>query len=63
MYVDRKYLKNRMTGMNAKTAKILGKFATFKGVSEKQLKREWQGLSQFDKDKKRQEILKELVKK
>ncbi|WP_167884126.1 hypothetical protein [Leptospira idonii] len=49
--------------MNSKTAKILGKFATLKGVSEKQLKREWLALSHVDKDKKRQEILKELVKK
>ncbi|MDZ4728058.1 MAG: hypothetical protein SH817_18030 [Leptospira sp.] len=48
--------------MNAKTAKILGKYAVLKGVSEKQLKREWQSLSQFDKDKKRQDILKEIVK-
>ncbi|MCU0823405.1 MAG: hypothetical protein O9301_15850 [Leptospira sp.] len=49
--------------MNSKTAKILGKYATLKGTSEKQLKREWLSLSQNEKDKKRQEILKELVKK
>ncbi|ABZ96394.1 MULTISPECIES: hypothetical protein [Leptospira] len=49
--------------MNAKTAKILGKYATFKGVSEKQLKRDWLSLSHIEKDKKRQEILKEIAKK
>ncbi|GBF51117.1 hypothetical protein LPTSP4_26480 [Leptospira ryugenii] len=48
--------------MNSKTAKLLGKYAVQKGVSEKQLKREWLSLSQFEKDKKRQEILKEIVK-
>ncbi|MCZ8157571.1 MAG: hypothetical protein O9264_15720 [Leptospira sp.] len=48
--------------MNAKTAKIIGKFAILKGIPEKQIKREWSSLSQNDKDKKRQEILKELVK-
>ncbi len=48
--------------MNAKTAKLLGKFATQKGISEKQLKRDWMSLPQNEKDKKRQEILKEIVK-
>jgi hypothetical protein len=48
--------------MNAKTAKIIGKYAILKGISEKQLKRDWLSLSQTDKDKKRQEILKEIVK-
>lgn len=48
--------------MNQKTVKLLKKYATMKGISEKQIKREWQGQSNLAKDKKRQEMLKELVK-
>ncbi|WP_167880162.1 hypothetical protein [Leptospira fletcheri] len=48
--------------MNQKTAKLLKKYAEAKGFSEKQLKREWLVLNQQQKDAKRQEILKDLVK-
>ncbi|MCG9873941.1 MAG: hypothetical protein MH321_04050 [Leptospiraceae bacterium] len=48
--------------MNAKTVKLLKKFATLKGISDKQIKREWLGKSPVEKDKKKQEILKELTK-
>ncbi|PJZ71276.1 hypothetical protein CH373_01880 [Leptospira perolatii] len=48
--------------MNQKTSKLLKKYAEAKGISEKQMKREWLVLNQQQKDKKRQEILKELVK-
>ncbi|WP_167882063.1 MULTISPECIES: hypothetical protein [Leptospira] len=49
--------------MNQKTAKLLKKYAEAKGINEKQIKREWLVLNEFQKDQKRQEILKELVKK
>ncbi|EQA35646.1 hypothetical protein LEP1GSC050_3636 [Leptospira broomii serovar Hurstbridge str. 5399] len=48
--------------MNQKTAKLIKKYAEAKGISEKQIKREWLVLNQQQKDAKRQEILKELVK-
>ncbi len=48
--------------MNQKTAKLLKKYAEAKGINEKQIKREWLVLDQTQKDQKRQEILKELVK-
>ncbi|MBE7412733.1 MAG: hypothetical protein L6Q54_02055 [Leptospiraceae bacterium] len=49
--------------MNQKTVKLLKKFAKAKGISEKDIKREWLVLNEFQKDKKRQEILSALVKK
>ncbi|EPG65310.1 hypothetical protein ACE5IS_10095 [Leptospira wolffii] len=49
--------------MNQKTAKLLKKYAEAKGISDKQIKREWLVLNETQKDQKRQEILKELVKK
>ncbi len=52
-----------MDSMNQKTAKLLKKFAQAKGLSEKDVKREWLVLNEFQKDKKRQEILSSLVKK
>ncbi|EPG73690.1 hypothetical protein LEP1GSC058_3649 [Leptospira fainei serovar Hurstbridge str. BUT 6] len=48
--------------MNQKTAKLIKKYAEAKGINEKQIKREWLVLNQQQKDAKRQEILKELVK-
>ncbi|WCL49079.1 hypothetical protein [Leptospira sp. GIMC2001] len=48
--------------MNAKTVKILKKYAALKGISDKQIKREWLGKSQNEKDKKKQEMVKELTK-
>jgi hypothetical protein len=48
--------------MNNKTAKLLKKYAQSKGISDKQAKREWQGISHQAKDKMKQSILKELVK-
>ncbi|EQA53038.1 hypothetical protein LEP1GSC052_3290 [Leptospira kmetyi serovar Malaysia str. Bejo-Iso9] len=51
-----------MVDMNQKTAKLLNKYAELKGVSSKQIKREWLVLNEHQKDQKRQEILKELVK-
>lgn len=48
--------------MNAKTVKLIKKFASLKGISEKQAKREWLGKSPVQKDKQRQEIAKELAK-
>jgi hypothetical protein len=48
--------------MNAKTVKLLKKYAQAKGISEKQVKREWLGKSQFEKDKSKQSMLAELVK-
>jgi len=49
--------------MNQKTAKIIKKYAALKGLSEKQLKSEWNGMSLGDKDKKKQQMLADLVKK
>ncbi|AYV55734.1 hypothetical protein EFP84_09575 [Leptospira kmetyi] len=51
-----------LVDMNQKTAKLLNKYAELKGVSSKQIKREWLVLNEHQKDQKRQEILKELVK-
>ncbi len=48
--------------MNAKTVKLLKKYATMKGISKKQIKREWMGKSYMEKDVRKQEILKELKK-
>ncbi|MCC5815547.1 MAG: hypothetical protein JJT78_12390 [Leptospira sp.] len=48
--------------MNAKTVKLLKKFASLKGISDKQIKREWLGISQVAKDKKKQEMIQELAK-
>jgi hypothetical protein len=49
--------------MNAKTAKIINKYADLKGLNPKQIKREWNSLSESQKDIKRQEILEALPKK
>lgn len=49
--------------MNAKTVKILRKYANLKGLDLKNLKREWLSLNEFQKDKKRQEYLAALAKK
>lgn len=62
MYLDLKKHILEPVPMNAKTVKLLKKFATLKGISDKQIKREWLGKSPVEKDKKKQEILKELTK-
>lgn len=49
--------------MNAKTIKILRKYANLKGLNIKNLKREWLSFNEFEKDKKRQEYLSALSKK
>lgn len=49
--------------MNAKTVKILRKYANLKGLDIKNLKREWLSLNEFQKDQKRQEYLAALSKK
>ncbi|EMM71829.1 hypothetical protein LEP1GSC038_4069 [Leptospira weilii str. 2006001855] len=51
-----------LVDMNQKTAKLLNKYSELKGISSKQIKREWLVLNEHQKDQKRQEILKELVK-
>ncbi|MDV6236191.1 hypothetical protein CH379_011210 [Leptospira ellisii] len=58
-----------LVDMNQKTAKLLSKYAALKAgdseqrkLLEKQFKREWLVLNEHQKDRKRQEILKELVK-
>lgn len=58
-----------LVDMNQKTAKLLSKYAALKAgdseqrkLLEKQFKREWLVLNEHEKDRKRQEILKELVK-
>lgn len=48
--------------MNAKTVKLLKKYASLKGISDKQIKREWLGRSPREKDNKKQEIIQELAK-
>lgn len=48
--------------MNAKTVKILKKYASLKGISDKQIKREWLGQTPQAKDKKKQEMIQELAK-
>ncbi|AMX57201.1 hypothetical protein LEP1GSC016_3119 [Leptospira borgpetersenii serovar Hardjo-bovis str. Sponselee] len=60
--LDRDFLFIFLVDMNQKTAKLLNKYAELKGVSSKQIKREWLILNEHQKDQKRQEILKELVK-
>ncbi|AXR60277.1 hypothetical protein DQM68_05690 [Leptospira mayottensis] len=60
--LDRDFLFIFLVDMNQKTAKLLNKYAELKGVSSKQIKREWLVLNEHQKDQKRQEILKELVK-
>ncbi len=60
--LDRDSLSSFLVDMNQKTAKLLNKYAELKGVSSKQIKREWLVLNEHQKDQKRQEILKELVK-
>ncbi|WP_155722273.1 hypothetical protein [Leptospira weilii] len=60
--LDRDSLSSFLVDMNQKTAKLLNKYAELKGVSLKQIKREWLVLNEHQKDQKRQEILKELVK-
>ncbi|MBM9500842.1 MULTISPECIES: hypothetical protein [Leptospira] len=60
--LDRDSVSSFLVDMNQKTAKLLNKYAELKGVSSKQIKREWLVLNEHQKDQKRQEILKELVK-
>ncbi len=60
--LDNTSLFNFLVGMNQKTAKLLNKYAELKGISSKQIKREWLVLNEHQKDQKRQEILKELMK-
>lgn len=60
--LDRDSRSDFLVDMNQKTAKLLNKYAELKGVSSKQIKREWLVLNEHQKDQKRQEILKELVK-
>lgn len=62
MYLDLKKHILEPVFMNAKTVKLLKKFATLKGIPDKQVKREWMGKTPVEKDKKKQEILKELTK-
>jgi len=49
--------------MNQKTVKLIKKYASLKGVSEKQIKLEWMNLNKSERDIKRQEYLSNLVKK
>lgn len=63
LYLTEEVLPGIWSGMNQKTAKLLKKYAEAKGISDKQIKREWLVLNETQKDQKRQEILKELVKK
>ncbi|MDX1961393.1 MAG: hypothetical protein SFU98_22680 [Leptospiraceae bacterium] len=49
--------------MNNKTAKLLRKYASRKGLELKDLKAEWLSSNEFKKDSLRQEYLSELSKK
>ncbi|MCB1189195.1 MAG: hypothetical protein H7A23_04035 [Leptospiraceae bacterium] len=49
--------------MNQKTAKLLKKYGQLKGLSEKNLKREWMSMNKMEKSKKRKEYLSILEKK
>ncbi|MCB1157445.1 MAG: hypothetical protein H7A25_03740 [Leptospiraceae bacterium] len=53
--------------MNQKTAKLIRKYALLKGMDEeklkKSLKREWQAMNKFQKDKHRQDMIQALIKK
>lgn len=49
--------------MNSKTAKIIRRYQKLKGSNLKDLKKEWYGMSESDKDLKRQEYLAALAKK
>lgn len=48
--------------MNAKTVKLLKKYAQMKGIPKKQIIREWLGKPHFEKDLKKQQILAEMKK-
>lgn len=48
--------------MNAKTIKLLKKYAQMKGIPKKQIIREWLGQPHYMKNQKKQEILSEMKK-
>jgi hypothetical protein len=48
--------------MNAKTVKLLKKYASLKGISDKQIKREWLAKTPVEKDKTKQQMTSELTK-